>query len=83
MAKIRLEFHHEGFNEVRTDPAVAADIAARAEAIAAAAGDGFEVLTSPGWKTRARAVVITATDEARLAQAEDHTLERSLDAGRS
>lgn len=82
MARVRLEFHYDGFNEVRTDPAVQAEVNRRAEAIAAAAGEGFEVRAGVT-KSRARAVIITATPEAMLAQATDHRLERSIDAGRS
>jgi hypothetical protein len=81
MARVRLEFHHDGFDEVRRSPEVAADIARRTEAIAAAAGDGFEARTSLT-KSRARGVVITAEPAAMVQQARDHTLERSIDAGR-
>lgn len=81
MGRVKFDFHYDGFNEVRRDPAVAAEVERRAEAIAGAAGDGYEVRTSES-KSRARAVVITATPEAMVDQARNHTLERSIDAGR-
>lgn len=89
MARVRLEFHYEGFNEVRTSPEVTADIHRRTDAIAAAAngmveggtGDDFEGRKTVN-KTRARGSVITVTAEAMLAQQRDHVLERALDAGR-
>lgn len=81
MGRVKLDFHYDGFNEVRRDPKVAADIEDRANAIAGAAGDGYEVRTSSS-RSRARAIVITATPEAMVDQARNHTLERSIDAGR-
>lgn len=62
-------------------PAVKADLKRRADRIAAAAGPGFEASVVSG-RNRARASVITATPEARLAEARDHVLLRALDAGR-
>lgn len=81
MAKARLQFHYDGFDETRRDPAVLADVVRRANAIAAAAGDGYEVESGLS-KSRARAVIITKTADAKRDQAENHTLERSIDAGR-
>lgn len=81
MGKVKLDFHYDGFNDVRRDPKVAADLERRADAMAVAAGDGYEVRTSES-KSRARAIVITATPEAMVDQARNHTLERSIDAGR-
>lgn len=57
------------------------DLRARAERIASAAGPGMEVEVTVG-ATRARAVIVTATTEARIAEATDRVLTRSLDAGR-
>lgn len=57
------------------------DLRRRAEAVAAAAGEGFEADTFVG-RNRARAGVITATPAAMEAEARDHTLIRALDAAR-
>lgn len=81
-SKIRLEFKRDAFRELRTSPAVVADVTARAEAVAAAAGDGFEVLPVPSPRNRARALVGTTSYEAMKKNAEENTLLRSLDAGR-
>lgn len=81
MAKVRIEFHHEGFNEVRKSAEVQADLFRRGDAIGAAAGEGFEVRKSVN-KTRARVSIITVDEAAMVRQARDHILERSLDAGR-
>lgn len=79
--KVRLKFHYPAFNAVRNDPAVVAEITRRAEAIAAAAGEGHEVTVRTGG-ARARASVRTATHEARRSEAVDKTLTSALDAGR-
>lgn len=81
MKKVKLEFNRVGFNAVRHDPAIVADIRRRAEAIAAAAGDGFEVIDTdnPG---RAGAMVVANTFEARRAEATDKVLTKAIDAGR-
>lgn len=60
---------------------VQADLLRRAERIAAAAGEGFEASVVAG-ENRARASVITATFEAREAEARSGALTRALDAGR-
>lgn len=60
---------------------VLADLEERATRIADTAGDGHEVEAAKG-STRARAIVVTATVEAMLSEAQDRTLTRSLDAGR-
>lgn len=81
MARVRLEFHHDGFDEVRRSQEVQDDLFRRGDAIGAAAGEGFEVRKSVN-KTRARVSIITAEPEAMVRQARDHVLERSIDAGR-
>lgn len=80
-AKIRLEFHYSAFNAVRNSPEVVAELTRRAEAIAAAAGEGHEVEVRTGG-ARARASVRTATFQAMKAEAVDKTLTSALDAGR-
>lgn len=80
----RLQFHHEGFDELRRSPGVRAELETRGRAIAEAAGGGedFEVV-SELTKSRARVVVITATEEGKRLEAEDRALTRAFDAGRS
>lgn len=73
--------NHDAIHELLTGPEIQADLQARAERIAAAAGDGHEVEVSNG-KNRARRTVRTATTEARIAEATDQTLTRAIDAGR-
>jgi hypothetical protein len=79
--KVRLEFNYAAFDAVRKSPEVQADLRARAERIAATAGDGNEVNTQVG-AHRARASVRTETYEARKAEATDKSLTKALDAGR-
>lgn len=81
MASIRVEVSSAGIQAVLKSAEVQADLEARANRIAAAAGDGFEAGSRIG-KTRARASVITASRKARLAEAEDRALTKALDAGR-
>lgn len=80
MAKVKVELNSRGVRQLLNDAGVAADLRRRAERIAAAAGDGMLVDTSSG--TRARAVVITGTADAKKAEATDRRLTRALDAGR-
>lgn len=74
-----------GFVALRNSPAVQADIKARAERIAAAAGDGFAVSpvrTNRSVSGRARVTVYTETAEAMVAEATDRVLDTAIDAGR-
>ena len=80
---IKITHHPKGYRDLLTDPAVAADLRRRAEAIAAAANsDGLHVVRTEGGKTRARAAVITADVPAMVAEAKRHNLTRAVDAGR-
>lgn len=80
---VRVELNIAGFEELRTSAVVVADLRRRAEAIAAAAGEGFEVDDSPQGARRGRVRVWAATEGARRAEAEDAVLTRAIDAGRS
>lgn len=82
MAKIRIELNSKAIRDLLRSPEVQAELLRRAQNIAAAAGPGMEASVVPG-RNRARASVITATAEARRAQATDRVLTRALDAGRS
>lgn len=77
----RFELNHDGVRELLQSPGVLADLAARAGRVAAAAGPGMEVSTFIG-RNRARVSVITATTEARLAEAHHRTLTSAIDAAR-
>lgn len=83
LADLRLDMNMAGFRAIRTDPAVLADVQARASRIASAAGDGFAVDSEiTGGRGRARAVVYTGTFAAMKAEAVDAALTRAIDAGR-
>jgi hypothetical protein len=79
---VRIELNKDGVAKLLKSPEVQADLKRRGEAIAAAAGDGFEAESAVG-ATRARVVVRTATPAAMEREAIDRTLIRSLDAGRA
>lgn len=79
--KVTVRLHRARVRDLLKSPDVVADLVTRAEAIAAAAGEGCEVDVSGG-KTRARVSVRTATPEAVRAEARDKTLTRAIGAGR-
>ena len=81
MRNFRLRLNSSGVREILKSEGVGSDLLARAERIAAAAGDGFVAESSVG-ATRARASVRTDTSEARLAESNDRALTRAIDAGR-
>ena len=78
---LKVALNRAGVRALLRSPEVEADLLARAERIAAVAGEGFEASAVVG-ATRARASVITATTDARLTEARDRTLTRAIDAGR-
>lgn len=74
-----------GFVALRNSAPVVADIQGRAQRIADAAGDGFDVgqvRYNNSISGRAKVTVRTATYEARAAEAADGVLRSALDAGR-
>lgn len=77
----RVKLDISGFDELRKDPNLVADINARAQRIANAAGAGYEVSPRTG-KKRHRASVITESYEAANDNAENNTLLKAMDAGR-
>lgn len=81
MAKSRIKWNLPAFRELRLEPGVIADLGERADAIAAAAGPGYEASTFEG-KNRGRASVITGDAASRRDNARNQTLLCSLDAGR-
>lgn len=84
MSTPRIEWNIKAFRELRTDPAIVADIQSRAERIAETAGDGFEasVRIAKGGRGRAIASARTATPEAMKAESDDMALTSAIDAGR-
>lgn len=79
--KIRVEINSAGIGALLKSDEVQAFLMAKAQRIAAAAGEGMEASSRIG-ATRARASVITATRAARKAEAVDRALTAAIDAGR-
>lgn len=79
--RVRVELNRKALVGLLKSPEVRADLEARARRIAAAAGPGMTVESQVG-RMRARASVVTATTEARRAEAVDRRLSSSLQAGR-
>lgn len=85
MTKVRLEWHIEGFEELRTSPAVLDALEAKANAIAESAankmggtvGTDFKVVKGAG-KRRARVRVYASSNAADRAERKDGVLTRSL-----
>lgn len=82
MAKTRVELNIAGFNELRSSPGVIADLQARADRIAAAAGEGMVAGRVYRGRDRSRVEVHTETFEAKLAEAQDRALTVAIEAGR-
>ena len=84
---LRIVWNYRGsgnaFRALRLDPKVQADIARRAEAVADAAGEGFEAFPTTTPRNRARAAVVPVTAEAAVQNARENTLIRALDAGKA
>lgn len=70
-----------GIRALLRSEAIRADLARRAEAVAAAAGEGH-ITDSEIGRNRARAAVITATGKAMRNEAENRSLTRAIDAAR-
>lgn len=82
MAKVtKIEFDYSGFNAYRNSPEVKRELEQRANAIATAAGEGFEAELKSN-PSRAFAVVRAATPEAMRAEAQAKVLTHAIDAGR-
>lgn len=87
MAVLRIVVLHPGVKALLRGSGVQADLKARSDRVAEAANsaaglDGGFVSEVNVGKNRARAVVVTATAEAMVAEATDRTLTRALDAAR-
>ncbi len=77
MANVRIEFNPTGIAALLKDPAIVADLEARGNAIAAAAGEGHEVQTWIG-RNRARVTVRTESIDAIVAEAVDRNLSNAF-----
>ncbi len=76
-----LKLNSQGIVDLLRSDGVLRDLRARAERIAAVAGEGMAVDSDVG-RTRARAWVWTDTPEAMVAEATNRKLTRAIDAGR-
>lgn len=76
-----IKWERNAFTDILKSGAVRADVRRRAERVAAAAGPGFDAVSSIGL-TRARAAVITSDHEALIRNSRENTLIRALEAGR-
>ena len=84
MAKPKIKWNIPAFAELRNAPGVLDDLQERADAIANAAGEGYEsrpAEAGKGKRGRGRAAVLTADFNAVRDNAKNQTLLRSLDAG--
>lgn len=78
---VRIVLNRKGVRDLLRSPQVKADLERRAKAIAAAAGPGHAVDSETG-RNRARAAVFTDDPAAMAAEAKNHQLLLSIDAGR-
>lgn len=79
--KVTIELNHDGIRELLLSEPIAAECRNAAEAIAARAGDGFEVVgpqTLGYGGGRAGYGVAAETYEARLAEAEEGALSKAV-----
>jgi hypothetical protein len=79
MADIRV--NRQAIAALLKSPEVRRELRRRAERIAAAAGDGFEVRESEP-RSRARVAVVAVTNHAKRGEAKDGRLSRAIGAGR-
>lgn len=81
---IRIVGNRKGVKALLVDPGVARDVHRRTLNVARAAGadDHNVYLDNRRFGERARGAVVTATKEARVAQEDNHNLERAVDAAR-
>jgi len=80
--RAQIELNSQGVRDLLRSPEIRGDLERRAGAIARTAGPGFVADSTVG-PNRARASVGTTDIESMRAEAEDRTLTRAIDAGRS
>ena len=78
--KVKVKMNGKSARELLNSAVVRDALKARADAIAAASGDGYEPSVQTG-KNRARASVITGTPKAMRDNAKNNTLLKSLGQG--
>lgn len=81
MADVKVVLNRRNVRELLKSSEVRSDLYRRGRAIAAQAGAGHEVSVNTT-RTRARVGVLTATEDAMVAEAYHRTLTSALDAGR-
>jgi len=90
-ARVKVVLNHDGIRNLLTSGAIGSAVEGAAHAVADAAGDGYEVgegrvmegSSVAEFKGRIGYSVYTATDEARLDNAENHTLYKAVQSCRS
>jgi hypothetical protein len=82
MARRKTRMNPDEVGKLLKSPEVVRDLRRRVNNIAAAAGPGFLASVVVG-RHRARGSVITATQQARAAEARNRALTKALDRGRS
>ena len=80
---MKIEWNNEGFERLRQDPGIQEDMVRRGAAVAAAAGEGYELREPTEFPNRDRVAIVTATNQARADNAKNMTLVMSLGAGAS
>lgn len=83
MSRLKVTFWKGSFAELRTLPAVMQVLNDKAEAIAEAAGRGYEAMHAEktGGRVRGRAAVVPTTPAAVRDAAKNGTLQRAMNAG--
>lgn len=81
MARVRVKMVSKGSDQLLKSEAVQNDLRRRVDAVAEAAGEGFEARVKVG-RTRAVASVSATTIEAAEREATDRVLLKALDAAR-
>lgn len=79
--RVKWQLNKKGVGQLLRSEGVQADLRARANRIANGAGPGVAAHVWQGFD-RARARVVTTTEEADLREAEDRALSRAIDLGR-
>lgn len=80
-SKMKIVLNRAAIGQILKGDKVQADLRRRAQAVAAAAGDGMVAEVTVG-STRARAAVVTETPAARVREGNDRALTRGFDAAR-
>lgn len=78
MSKVRFKLRRAGVRELLRSQEAANVCAEYANVICGRCGEGYEVTTHPGGKTRSNASVMAVTVEARRDNLENNTLEKAI-----